>query len=217
MLLMGCIEPSRTACGGRAHLVGQQIAMCTIQFITNIEQIYTAFYFVDCDSSYSRMSISRLLHIVFFFFHIFFYCCVDDHQYLSCSVALDEQQADDGDDDSMSVAGKLNWRRLKKDRVEPNCWDRRACSHMIRFAADPSSYRLPVTVLTHVRISNVLVSAAGEMAFTEAATSAPSSRTATKHKHNAESVSLWCRGFGMFSWFCSLAEWMIGLSETSSD
>lgn len=81
---------------------------------------------------------------------------------------------------TMSVAGKPNWRWLKKERVYPYCSDLRACSQTIKFAAEPRRERLPATVLTQARMSQALVSAAGEMAAADAATRAPSRRTAMR-------------------------------------
>lgn len=71
---------------------------------------------------------------------------------------------------TMSVEGtpKMIW--PQKVSVYPNNCDRCACSQTIKFAAEPSSDRLPATVLTHASISHALVSSAGDTAAADFAT-----------------------------------------------
>ena len=78
---------------------------------------------------------------------------------------------------TMMVDGTPKRRWLQKVRLYPKNCARRACSHTIRFAAEPSRVRLPATVLTQARMSQAFFSEAGEIAAADAATLEPSSRT----------------------------------------
>ena len=80
---------------------------------------------------------------------------------------------------SVEGAPKTTW--LQKVRSCALRDTRRACSHTMRFAADPSSDRLPATVLTHANNSHDRVTAADEIVAADAATSSPISSTADTH------------------------------------
>lgn len=92
---------------------------------------------------------------------------------------------------TMSVEGSPKRIWVQKESVYPEGGARRACSQTIRFAADPSSERFPATVLTHANISHDLFSSLGDMDAAEAATRAPSKRTAKPiaFKHHAISCT----------------------------
>jgi hypothetical protein len=76
-----------------------------------------------------------------------------------------------------SVEGAPNTTWLQKLRLYLLRGARRACSHTMRFAADPSSDRLPATVLTHASSSHDRVTADAEIVAADAATSSPISST----------------------------------------
>uniref|UniRef100_A0A7C9CWK2 Uncharacterized protein n=1 Tax=Opuntia streptacantha TaxID=393608 RepID=A0A7C9CWK2_OPUST len=84
---------------------------------------------------------------------------------------------------TMRVEGTPNTRCFQKERSYCN-GDRRACSHTIRFAAEPRRVKLPATVLTHANISHAFFSSADDIAAADAATLAPSKRTAGNKKAN---------------------------------
>lgn len=77
---------------------------------------------------------------------------------------------------TISVDGTPNLRWFQKDKVYPS-GARRACSHTIKLAADPSNDRFPETVLTQAKISHAFFSSDAEIAAAEAATRPPSKRT----------------------------------------
>lgn len=81
---------------------------------------------------------------------------------------------------TIRVEGSPNLRWLQKVNVYEMFGARRACSHTIKFAADPNSDRFPATVLTQANMSHALFSSSGEIAAAEAATLAPSNRTRQK-------------------------------------
>jgi len=78
------------------------------------------------------------------------------------------------------VEGRPNLRWFQKVKVYAMLGARRACSHTIKFAADPKSDKFPATVLAQANISHAFFS--WEIAAAEAATGPPSNRT-TKHEH----------------------------------
>lgn len=92
---------------------------------------------------------------------------------------------------TITVEGTPNLRWPQKDKVYPWPWARRACSHTIKFAADPRSERFPATVLTQARISHDFFSPADEIAAADAATRPPSNRTEKVSKISTHSTIDW--------------------------
>lgn len=71
------------------------------------------------------------------------------------------------------VEGRPNFKWVQNERVYPEGLERRACSHTIRFAAEPNNDKFPATVLTHANISHAFFSSLSDIAPAEAATRAP--------------------------------------------
>lgn len=76
---------------------------------------------------------------------------------------------------TMSVEGKPNLKCLVKVRVYPWLTALRACSHTIRFAAEPSNVKFPATVLTHASNNHAFFSSS--LPIADAATLAPNKST----------------------------------------
>ncbi|CAL4912127.1 unnamed protein product [Urochloa decumbens] len=87
---------------------------------------------------------------------------------------------------TMRVEGTPKTRWFQKVRSYALRGARRACSHTIRFAAEPSKDRLPATVLTHASRSHDRVTAAGEMSAAADATSPPIRSTAFIRAHHTD-------------------------------
>jgi len=88
----------------------------------------------------------------------------------------------------MRVEGRPNLRWFQKVKVYAMLGARRACSHTIKFAADPKSDKFPATVLAQASISHAFFSLSCEIAAAEAATGPPSNRT-TKNVTSSSGVS----------------------------
>ena len=78
---------------------------------------------------------------------------------------------------TIRVEGRPNLICFQKVNVYARFGALRACSHTIKFAADPNSERFPATVLTQANMSHAFFSSSFEIAAAEAATLAPSNRT----------------------------------------
>lgn len=80
---------------------------------------------------------------------------------------------------TIMVEGTPNLRWAQNVRLYLH-WARRACSHTIRLAADPSSDRFPATVLTQANMSHAFFSFSGDIVAAAAATLDPSNSTENK-------------------------------------
>ena len=74
---------------------------------------------------------------------------------------------------------------------------RRACSHTIRFAAEPGSDKFPATVLTHPKMSHDFFTSCGDMAAAMAATLPPSRRTENTFKDQTTEFRRRCNVYGV--------------------